>query len=231
MTQKRRSTGAKRGPSSRTARQLRPVPTPVPAVQTPPYTTAGHSLSDEQFRSAVGAVDFAVQARYAWDTGVAVSEYLRGLRDGRILARHCRRCRRTLVPPRMFCEQCFRPTDRWVEVEDTGRVNTFSLCYVTWDMQPLTEPEIPAVIEIDGASPGIGFMHKLGEAKPDDVRIGMEVEAVWKPPDEREGSILDIRYFRPRDRSLRREGRKATGRRPAGKKRPGARRKPSGGSV
>jgi uncharacterized OB-fold protein len=175
--------------------------------RTPPMQTLGPTpLKERQFRESVGAVEFAVDARYAWDTGVAVSTYLRGLRDARILARECFRCRRVLVPPRMFCEQCFRPTDRWREVGDTGTVNTFSICYVTWDMQPLQVPEIPAVIEIDGASQGIGFMHKLGEVKPDDVSVGLEVEAVWRPAEEREGSILDIHYFRPRDASLRVKG-------------------------
>ena len=28
--------------------------------------------------------------------------------------------------------------------------NTFSLCYVSWDVRRLKPPEIPAVIEIDG---------------------------------------------------------------------------------
>jgi uncharacterized protein len=200
-------------------RRLRSVPAPVDTVQTPPYTTAGHSLSAKDFRDAVGAIDFQVQARYAWDAGVAVSRYLQGLREGRIMARECRSCRRTLVPPRMFCEECFRPTDRWVEVRNTGRVNTFSICHIRWDMVKLDEPEIPAVIEIDGASPGIGFMHKLGEVEPDNVRIGMDVEAVWKPEGEREGSILDIRYFRPRETNLR-----ASGAPRAGKKEPRAKR-------
>ena len=171
----------------------------------------------------MGAVDFAVDARYAWDAGIAVSEYLRGLKRGVILGRECRQCRRILVPPRMFCEECFRANDRWVEVEDTGTVNTFSICYIRYDMVPLKDPEIPFVLDIDGASPGMGFMHKLGEVKPDDVRIGMEVEAVWKPEAEREGSILDIRYFRPRDASQRKGARKASGR----KKTSAARRKTS----
>jgi uncharacterized OB-fold protein len=192
----------------------------------PQHTLGPTSLREKEFRAAVGAVDFAVDARYAWDAGVAISGYLRGLREGRILARECLRCRRILVPPRMFCEECFRPTDRWTEVRDTGRVNTFSICYIRWDMEPLTEPEIPAVIEIDGASPGIGFMHKLGEVDPDAVSVGMAVEAVWRPEGEREGSILDIRYFRPREASQR------TGaRRPAGRKARGGRKKATGGSV
>jgi uncharacterized OB-fold protein len=207
------------------------VPRPVETVQTAPYTTAGHSLSEQEFREAVGAVDFAVDARYAWDTGIAVGEYLRGLKAGRILGRECRGCRRVLVPPRMFCEQCFRPTDRWVQVRDTGRVNTFSICYIRWDMAKLEEPEMPAVIEIDGASPGIGFMHKLGEVDPEDVRVGLEVEAVWKPERERQGSILDIVYFRPSDASLRTGGREKGRRQAKPPARRPRRRRDVGGSV
>ncbi|MGH2712001.1 MAG: Zn-ribbon domain-containing OB-fold protein [Actinomycetota bacterium] len=182
-------------------------------VPSPPTSFLGpRYLREKEFREAVGAVDFAVDARYAWDAGIAVGEYLRGLKRGVILGRECRNCRRILVPPRMFCEECFRPTDRWIEVEDTGTVNTFSICYIRWDMVPLKDPEIPFVLDIDGATPGMGFMHKLGEVRPDDVRVGLEVEAVWKPEGEREGSILDIQYFRPRDASARKGAKSATGR-------------------
>ncbi|HZB02915.1 MAG TPA: Zn-ribbon domain-containing OB-fold protein [Actinomycetota bacterium] len=194
----------------------------------PPLSTLGPTpLTEAAFRRAIGAVDFEVDARYAWDTGIAVSEFLRGLRRGVILARECRKCRRVLVPPRMFCEQCFRPTDRWVEVADTGTVNTYSICHIRWDMEPLSEPELPAVIEIDGASRGIGIMHKLGQVDPDDLAVGMAVEAVWAPEEERTGSILDIRYFRPRQARLR-----SGPKRPGGRKRSGqSRKKPVGGSV
>ena len=90
------------------------------------------------------------------------------------------------MPPRKFCERCFRPTDRWEEVAATGVVETFSICHVSWDMQPVDPPELPAVIRLDGASQG-GFLHKLGEVAPDDVAIGMAVEAVWRPLEERIG--------------------------------------------
>jgi acetyl-CoA C-acetyltransferase len=168
----------------------------LPVVQTPPYTSGGHPLSDAGFRTAVGAVDHRLGARYSWDAGVAVGRFLDGLRAGKILGRECRRCERVLVPPRMFCERCFRETDRWIEVEHTGTVQTYSICHVSWDMQPLESPEIPAVVSIDGSDGGM--LHVLGEVDPDDVRIGMDVEVVWKPVGERTGSILDIDHFRPR---------------------------------
>jgi uncharacterized OB-fold protein len=53
------------------------------------------------------------------------------------------------------------------------------------------------VIDIDGASKGIGIMHLLGEVKPEEVKIGMRVKAVWKPAAERQGAITDIAYFKP----------------------------------
>jgi uncharacterized OB-fold protein len=172
----------------------------------PPFPT--RSLSDAEFREGVVTVSHALRAGYAWDAGVAIGAYLEGLKAGKILGRSCRRCGRVLVPPRMYCEQCFRPTDAWVEVPPTGRVATFSVCSVTWDMRPLTVPELPAVIELGppgpaGPGPFPGILHTLGEVDPSTVSIGMAVEAVWKPAGEREGSILDIRHWRPTQRGPR----------------------------
>jgi len=158
----------------------------------------GTALSRKDFEE--GRVLFTTwepNARYAWDAGVAIGRYLAELKNGRLIGRKCRKCHRIMVPPRMFCEHCFRPTDEWVYLQDTGTVLTFSLCYVTWDVKRVKEPLIPAVVEIDGASRGMGIMHLLGEVEPDEVKIGMRVKAVWKPPQEREGAITDIKYFKP----------------------------------
>jgi len=38
----------------------------------------------------------------------------------------------------------------------------------------------------------------LGEVdNPDELKIGMRVKAVFKEKKDREGSILDIKYFKP----------------------------------
>ncbi len=138
-----------------------------------------------------------MHAEYAWDNGIAIGHYLAALKQGEILGTHCRHCRKTVIPPRQVCEWCFRPMQHFVRLQDTGTVNTFSLCYVTWDVQRIQEPEIPAVIEIDGASPLHGILHKLGEVNPHAVRVGMRVQAVWKAPEARQGAITDILYFKP----------------------------------
>ena len=160
------------------------------------FPTTG--LSQDDFdENRVVTVDWDPRAEYAWDEGVAIGRYLQGLKEGKLLGRVCHKCRRRMIPPRMFCEQCFRPTDEWLVANDTGTVKTFSLCYVTWDMIKLDRPQIPAVVDIDGASPGMGIMHLLGEVDSQDVHIGMKVQAVWKPPEQRMGAVTDILHWKP----------------------------------
>jgi uncharacterized OB-fold protein len=158
----------------------------------------GTPLSEGDFQD--GKILFyhdEMKGDFAWDTGVAIGTYLAALKEGYLLGGYCQTCRKTVIPPRTVCEWCFRPMDSYVRLEDTGTVNTFSLCYVTWDVKRIEKPELPAVIDIDGASPLHGIMHKLGEVDPEDIYIGMRVKAVWKPPEEREGAITDILYFKP----------------------------------
>lgn len=173
-------------------------PLPAGQVRSPVKIIPGQALKEADFTAGrMCLVRHTPRLEYKWDAGVAIGRYLAGLKQGKLLGRYCRHCNRTLIPPRMFCERCFKPTTSWVKLADTGTVNTFSLCYITWDMQRRTEPQIPAVIEIDGASRGIGIMHLLGEVEPARVRIGMRVKAVWKEPAAREGAITDIKYFKP----------------------------------
>jgi uncharacterized OB-fold protein len=166
----------------------------------------GTSLSEKDFTEGKILFNYdELKADFAWDTGIGIGAYLAGLKKGIILGSICYTCRKIVVPPRTVCEWCFNPMDEYIPLQDTGTVNTFSLCYVTWDVQRIQEPELPAVIELDGAStlesgPIVGgIMHKLGEVDPKDIQIGMRVEAVWKPAEEREGAITDILYFKPID--------------------------------
>jgi uncharacterized protein len=142
---------------------------------------------------------YETELKYSWSSGKAISRFLGGLRDGELWGRRCEGCGRTMVPPRMYCEQCFRPTDEWVRLKDTGRVVTYSVSYVNADASRREgeEPILVAVVEIDGASPMMGMLHLLGEVASDRVSVGMRVRAVWKPRGERQGAITDIRYFRP----------------------------------
>jgi len=157
----------------------------------------GTPLSEEAFKSQkILSVVYHPKARYSWATGIAIGRFLRDMKSGRIVGTRCSHCSRIVVPPRVFCEWCFCRVKEFVYLPDTGSVNTFSVSYITADARRVKDPKIPAVIRIDGTTDA-GFLHLIGETKPEDVKIGMRVKAVWRQPSERTGSILDIIHFKP----------------------------------
>lgn len=157
----------------------------------------GIELSKEDLEALPTPFHYRPEAKYAWSAGEALSRFLEELRGGRLIARFCSGCERTLFPPRMFCEECFRPTDRWIYVKDTGTIETFSVSYLDRDARRISDPILVGVVSLDGASPKMGMMHYFGEMTKDEIHIGMRVQAVWRPLEERVGSVLDIRYFKP----------------------------------
>lgn len=134
--------------------------------------------------------------KYRWAAGVAIGRFLDGLKAGRILGSHCHECGRTVVPPRSFCEMCFVPVGEFVELPATGTVNTFAITYIATDRSRLDKPLVPAVVDIDGTTKA-GLLHLLGNVDPKRVKIGMRVQAVWRPAKERKGDITDLLHFEP----------------------------------
>ncbi|MFQ5711426.1 MAG: Zn-ribbon domain-containing OB-fold protein [Candidatus Geothermarchaeales archaeon] len=137
-----------------------------------------------------------IPVEYLYTVGVAGEKFFREIKEnGRIMGTKCRRCGIVYVPPRTYCERCFEKLEEWVDVGKKGTVHTYTIAYVDVDESRLREPVVYAVVKIDGTSGGI--VHKLGEVDLKDVDFSMPVEAVLKPPEEREGSINDIVYFKP----------------------------------
>ncbi len=136
--------------------------------------------------------DLPITSRYT--AGIAGERFFRAIKDdGVIYGSNCERCATTYVPARQFCERCLDQLDDWIDVGTTGEVHTFTLLFENLDGTPREEPEVIAFIQIEDG----GFVHRLDEIDLDLLEIGLPVEAVFKPEKKREGSILDIAYFRP----------------------------------
>ena len=139
-------------------------------------------------------IDGEIQIKYKWSLGKAGERFFTELRDNKkIMGTKCRQCGRVLVPPRIFCEECFVEDMEWVEVEPKGTLMTFGDSYFSTDGKRLKEPWMLGIVRLNGSDGGL--IHFIGEARPEDLQIGMPMEIVFK--DKREASIMDILYFRP----------------------------------
>ena len=140
--------------------------------------------------------DIPIQSRYT--CGLAGERFFREIMDNaRFMGTRCPKCDLTYVPATIFCERCLSKLEEWVEIGQEGTVQSFTVLQVALDDSPLAEPEIIALIQLDGADSVL--VHRLGDVNLDDLTIGVRVKAVFKPKKERVGSILDIMHFAPID--------------------------------
>ena len=87
------------------------------------------------------------------------------------------------IPPRGACPVDGVPTDDEVELPDRGIVTTFCIVNVPVPTaSSIKPPYVAAYVLLDGAD--IAFLHLILDCPADDVRMGMRVEAVWRPPEE-----------------------------------------------
>jgi uncharacterized OB-fold protein len=136
-----------------------------------------------------------VRLAYDYAASPEESKFFRGLAEGRILGQRCPKCQKVYVPPRGACPVDGVPTTDEVELPDRGTVTTFCIVNVPFLGQKIEPPYVSAYVLLDGAD--IAFLHLILECDPADVRMGMRVEAVWKPREEWTTDLNNIRYFRP----------------------------------
>ncbi|MGA2517389.1 MAG: Zn-ribbon domain-containing OB-fold protein [Thermodesulfobacteriota bacterium] len=132
--------------------------------------------------------------KYRHYAGPVRSKFLAELRDNkRIMGTKCPVCNRVYLPARPTCFVCFGQLYEWVEVSNKGTLVTYTVVHQKEPTYPLDTPFVYGIVRLDGADTGLA--HIISEVDPEHLRIGMRLEAVFK--EERQGSILDIKYFRP----------------------------------
>ena len=150
------------------------------------------SLKNVEQRAWPGEIPLT--SLYTAGTGGQI--FFRALKtQGKLIATRCVPCEQIYLPARSFCERCFAELKEQVEVKRTGRLVSYTVCYVDHDGARLRGPVALGLVQLDGAT--TFFLHYLLVINdPREVKIGCRVETIIKAKAKRVGSILDIEGFR-----------------------------------
>jgi uncharacterized OB-fold protein len=133
---------------------------------------------------------------YSWSAGPGAATHIAGLLEGRLIGRRCNVCNDVYFPPRGgSCPRCGVLLGEDVDIADRGTVTTFCVVNVPFLGQQVEIPYVAATILLDGAD--VGMSHLIQECPADQVRLGMRVEAVWKPREAWGPGLDNILHFRP----------------------------------
>ncbi len=123
------------------------------------------------------------------------STFLRALEEGKLVGARTGPNGKVYFPAREADPATGQQLTEFIELPDKGTVTTFAIINIPFAGQRIKPPYVAAYVLLDGAD--IPFLHLVTEIDADDVRMGMRVEAVWKPREEWGLGIDNIDYFRP----------------------------------
>jgi uncharacterized protein len=123
------------------------------------------------------------------------SAYLRAIAEGKLLGAKTGENGKVYFPPHGADPATGLATTDFVELPDKGTVTTFAIINIPFQGQRIKPPYVAAYVLLDGSD--IPFLHLVADIDAHEVRMGMRVEAVWRPRDEWGFGIDNIEYFRP----------------------------------
>jgi uncharacterized protein len=154
---------------------------------------AGVSKTDQPKETLV--MEHLVSLTYEEELTPNLSRYVDALIDGRIVGHRCPSCRRVYVPGKGYCPMCVVATTEAdeTEVRDTGTVTGFTIVTpVAYYGQEETEPFVFASVLLDGSHTPLGGQDIMNIPHAE-IRSGLRVKAIWKPPAERSGEGVSNR--------------------------------------
>ncbi|MFC2058681.1 Zn-ribbon domain-containing OB-fold protein [Chloroflexota bacterium] len=120
--------------------------------------------------------------------------YWESLQRHELAIQRCKNCGLRVHPPRPMCPRCLSTDKEWVPSSGRGVVHTWVTFFYEKSAYPgIKVPYSVAVVELD--EDGLRITANLVDLKPDEIYIGMPVEAVFVDVDEK----LSLVHFRKRE--------------------------------
>ena len=152
-------------------------------------------MSDQQ--EPITRIESPSYLKYNFTAGAGPARFLSQVRKGVLTGQRCPRCEQVYIPPRGSCAACGVPTEEEVVLSNKATVQSFTIVSIPIPGNEIEPPYVVANLVADGAN--ISFIHLLSECVNEEVRIGQRVQAVWRPEEEWDYAMDNIRYFIPLD--------------------------------
>ena len=125
----------------------------------------------------------------------ASAPYWEAAKQDRLLIAECGSCGRVHHYPRPFCPHCWSEDVHPIPASGSGTLYTYSTVYVN-DLAPFRErlPYVAALVELDE---GPRLMTTIEGAQFESLRVGMRVDAVFRPVDDADPESPYLTVFTP----------------------------------
>ena len=101
-----------------------------------------------------------------------IESFYKFVSEGKLMAAKCSNCKTLHLPPRPMCTTCFSTEFEWVELQNQGRLLTYTVIHVA----PVQfQSMVPYVVGIVRLKDGLNLPGMIRGLEQERIRIGMDL--------------------------------------------------------
>ncbi|MFZ7138323.1 MAG: Zn-ribbon domain-containing OB-fold protein [archaeon] len=102
-----------------------------------------------------------------------IATFYKFITEKKLKAAKCDNCGSVLLPPKPMCTTCFSVNLKWIDVNNTGKLLSYTVIHVAPEQFQSMVPYIVGIIEFDG---GLRLPGIIKDVTSEQIEIGMKLK-------------------------------------------------------
>ena len=123
-----------------------------------------------------------------------VSSFYDFISEKRLMAAKCNECETVLLPPKPMCTRCLSTNLRWIELEGSGKLVSYTIIHVAPEQFQSLAPYIVGIVEFER---GLRLPGIIRDVNPEAIRVGMNLKIGFDASTSSQWHSWSRYFFKP----------------------------------
>ena len=123
-----------------------------------------------------------------------VSSFYRFISEKHLMAAKCNKCGTVLLPPKPMCTNCLSTNLKWIELEGTGKLVSYTVIYIAPEQFQSLAPYAVGIVEL---RKGLRLLGMICGVDPEKIRVGMNLKIDFETSTSSQWPAWPRYFFKP----------------------------------
>jgi len=128
------------------------------------------------------------------DNPFTVASFYKFVSEKRLMAAKCNECGAKFLPPKPMCPSCLSTNLRWIELDGTGKLLSYTIIHVAPEQFQAIAPYAVGIVELQK---GLQLPGMIRDVKPEDIKIGMSLKIDFETSTSSQWPAWSRYFFKP----------------------------------
>ena len=101
-----------------------------------------------------------------------ISSFYKFINEKILMATKCNKCGTVILPPKPMCTNCLSMNQKWIQMEDTGKLISYTIIHVAPEQFQAIAPYIVGIIEFKN---GLRLPGIIRCVNPEEIKVGLDL--------------------------------------------------------